>query len=846
MTEGLCKKCGKPPVTSRAGSVTSYFFQHNYCQCNSPAVATSVASSVKRDKTDNPDNLDGIVCDRCGKSRPLDRRVGSFTSFMFKELRCQCPDLQSFRRHTAQRASERRRTAHSFRARTMAGAQIQGNTPAISSNSTLPPGTVIGGVRILSVIGEGGMGVVYHAEHVSLHRQVALKVLAAELVNEQSWRRFQTEARTLAALNHHSLVHVYDLGIDDGGLPYYSMDFLEGHNLEELISERGPLPIDYAASIFLAVLDGLSYAHDHGVVHRDIKPANIFVCSSGAGARNPDKPSVKILDFGISKLLGPDKGQNLTAVGEIFGSPFYMSPEQCSGGEIDARSDIYSVGCAFYEALTGYVPFDGPSSVHIALAHQASSLPALAAAAPTLKFPAALDDVLAMAMAKEPDGRYQSASELADDITRVLEGAPVMAARARTRSIEPQSRDGSRTERESEAPSPVRSQLVVALCVFLVIGTLAAYSVYWYFSETEKTKKMFAKPPVTEIGGPSSFVSDVISTDKSGEKAANKLISRKFANWNKKLTTVPAAADTVRGVGSGLDIGGIYASAGGRVHIGQPTKKIPGKFSHITRIEGRLYRQFDFPRDVSLGHFVIPEASLKTEAIGSVRFPADVRLTFMPSEILVSKPAFAKAFQDGDVYELSLWRRTCTDENLLICSRIPGIQHLTLRESRGLTSACSAAFNNMKELKVVNLFRVSIDGSALARADCWRYLETLSWAGASKPLPLLIKLADSPRLEVVELRDADLTPAEFQALSKFANLKLLDVSFNKISLDDLKALSALPQLNVLDACGDYLPLEAAPIFARFKSLRELQLFSKRTKEEYRRAMVKSLPNIRVY
>jgi serine/threonine protein kinase len=202
-----------------------------------------------------------------------------------------------------------------------------------------------------------------------LNRPYALKVLSPSIVSEQSWLRFKAEAKTLSVLNHPGLVKVYDLGIHENTVPYYSMDYLEGETLEDLLVRKGPQELEYTISIFLAVLDALAYAHRNNVVHRDIKPANIFICQN---------QEIKILDFGISKLVGDkqsQRNQELTAIGEVFGSPYYMSPEQCRGEQIDFRSDIYSVGCTLFETLTGYVPFESANSLEIAMLHEEGDIP---------------------------------------------------------------------------------------------------------------------------------------------------------------------------------------------------------------------------------------------------------------------------------------------------------------------------------------------------------------------------------------------------------------------------------------------------------------------------------------
>lgn len=267
------------------------------------------------------------------------------------------------------------------------------------------------------------MGAVYLVEHKTLHERYALKVLAPELVNEQNWLRFQAEAKTVASLNHATFVKVYDLGIHNGLAPFYSMDYLPGRSLEQILVDNGPLEFGHAIDVLLEVLDGLAYAHRNGVIHRDIKPGNIMI--------DADKKveSVKVLDFGISKLIGPDVAaqQSLTAAGEIFGSPFYMSPEQCTGGVVDARSDIYSIGCTLFELLTGFVPFEGSSSFETILMHEEQEVPSLFDVVPGGKFPPSLDVVLAKALAKLPKDRYQSAKELAIDLTRIREGKDLLA-----------------------------------------------------------------------------------------------------------------------------------------------------------------------------------------------------------------------------------------------------------------------------------------------------------------------------------------------------------------------------------------------------------------------------------
>ncbi len=400
MSGSVCKTCGKSFLAEHAGSFTAYMFQHNYCQCNKVTFYSGRKPTVSTDSTE--------VCKRCRKAIPKDNRAGSFTAFLFNNLRCQCtiparPKVQekNKRSDTAYRTAQRKQFTNS--SHTAPSGVVQ--------QAEFKAGDIVGGTfKINSVIGRGGMGVVYAAQQLALQRPFALKVLSPQLINEQTWKRFQAEAKMLASLHHATLVKVYDLGIHNQAVPFYSMDLLAGRTLERILADEGPLELSETIDIFLQVLDGLAYAHRNDIVHRDLKPANIMVSFAG------QEPTVKILDFGISKLLRNSE-QNLTVAGEVFGSPYYMSPEQCMGDSVDARSDIYSVGCALFETLTACIPFEG-NSVEMVVMHE-QDLPPLMGDVCEPDFPPSIEYVVAKCLEKRPDDRYQSAKEMAIDLRRI-------------------------------------------------------------------------------------------------------------------------------------------------------------------------------------------------------------------------------------------------------------------------------------------------------------------------------------------------------------------------------------------------------------------------------------------
>ncbi len=278
---------------------------------------------------------------------------------------------------------------------------------------------VAGRYVIKGVIGVGGMGTVYDASHIVLNNRVALKVLRHELVEEESiMKRFEQEARACAELKHPNLVTVYDCGISEDGEPFIVMEFLEGSLLLDEISgnslgqveswRQGRVSLERFFEVFEPVCTGLEYAHKMGVVHRDLKPTNIIVTRTPEGERLP-----KVVDFGIAKIedLGGNM-QMLTQTGEVFGSPAYMSPEQCQGTTVDARTDVYALGCVMYEALSGKQAFAGHNIMTVLEMQLNSSPRALSELQLKTEIPDSLSAIVMRCLEKDPDLRFQSCLEL--------------------------------------------------------------------------------------------------------------------------------------------------------------------------------------------------------------------------------------------------------------------------------------------------------------------------------------------------------------------------------------------------------------------------------------------------
>jgi len=273
----------------------------------------------------------------------------------------------------------------------------------------------IGRYEVLKELGRGSMGAVYKARDPQIGRTVAIKIiLTANLSAEDLDRycqRFQREAQAAGQMSHPGIVTIHDIAQDDSGQPYLVMEFIEGTPLDRLLAAgAGRLPLERALDIGLQVAQALDYAHRRGVIHRDIKPANILLTSEGRA---------KIADFGIAKL----GDTQLTQAGQMMGTPAFMSPEQFSGGTVDPRSDLFSLGAMLYWMTTGERPFAGDTLTVVSyrIVH-ATPLPACQAD-PTL--PADVDTVLSRCLAKNPDDRYPSCRELALDLEALKEGRPL-------------------------------------------------------------------------------------------------------------------------------------------------------------------------------------------------------------------------------------------------------------------------------------------------------------------------------------------------------------------------------------------------------------------------------------
>lgn len=340
------------------------------------------------------------------------------------------------------------------------------------------------------IIGHGGMSEVYSAEDTLLGREVAIKMLRRDMAADESFReRFRREAQNYGRLNHPCIVSVYDTGdhyMDGIEVPYIVMERVYGRNLRDVVREDGPLAPADAATMLVSVCHALEASHEAGIIHRDVKPANIMITNTGA---------VKVMDFGIARALD-DATSAMTQTQAVIGTAQYLSPEQARGKSADERSDVYSLGCVLYEAVTGHPPFTGESPFSVAFQHvQEDPTPPseyIADLSPTAALN--IDAVVLTAMAKHPADRYQTAAEMAADLERLARNAVTQAARTYVVTEE---------EADTPAPRPApkkrSNSVLIALSIMLSVGIIGVGGAmaYQYFDWGTSQESTVMVPDLT-------------------------------------------------------------------------------------------------------------------------------------------------------------------------------------------------------------------------------------------------------------------------------------------------------------------------------------------------------------
>jgi serine/threonine protein kinase len=628
-----------------------------------------------------------------------------------------------------------------------------------ASQIILPIGTTIGGTfRTLSLIGTGGMAAVYLVEQTSLKREFALKVLAPGLVNKKNWQRFQAEAKTMASLNHPSFVKVYDLGIHEDKVPFYTMDKVEGQTLEEILAKTGPIDLERALDIFIEVLNGLAYAHRNGIIHRDIKPANIMYCTAGSNS------TIKILDFGISKVIGStaSKNQSMTMAGDIFGSPYYMSPEQCIGAKVDARSDIYSIGCALFETLTGFVPFEGRSQLETIMMHQEDNPPLLSEIMPKKTFTTSLDAILSTCLAKLPQNRYQSAKELAIDLERIKEGKDIQAsspAFAQLKNLKKEDKEEKSERIETQKTfleregiprtllNSIRSKKLTITTLIMILPIVAGIFLNLRLAANLFPVSTWKKEDSSQIG--------------------NKIAKTEAAGRPQNFST-------------------------------EQLKNAQTCYSQI--IDGGRSIEFSFPKDQSIGQIGIAGKRSKMQnAQGKVWFLRQSAIKFCPNGYAFSHPEMFDSFRPEDLFSLTLnneiYHNHDFRESMPSICKLNGIRELDIKGT-AIGDDQIVHLNKLRNLHTLKIENTKITGTGIAYLARLKELKCLNF-GSNKDLhKMLVAMQGSDKINILSLNSSEraLTESDAELIASCKSIKQLELDGSVTTDKVLHILSSMPNL----------------------------------------------------
>ncbi len=352
------------------------------------------------------------------------------------------------------------------------GSDPAGAAAAVSYSSNLEGTLLLDRYRIISRLGAGGMGVVYLAEHVTIRKRCAIKVLSDEYANKPDIvDRFLQEARAASMIAHENVVEITDYGQTPSGSVFFVMEMLQGEDLAGTIEREGSLPWERVQPIILQICRALREAHAVGIIHRDMKPENCFRIERGG-----TKDFIKVLDFGIAKVTSEEgEGKGLTKTGMIFGTPEYMSPEQAQGMRVDHRADIYAVGVIMYELLTGKVPFTADTFMGVLTKHMFEVPPAPSSVAPRgVKISRSVEALILKALQKDREHRFASMDELIEAIEGISRGEQVAVVAEKIA----RPRSGPLLSFSGEAEH-VRSGSSAWIIVTIAVLVLAALAAYW-------------------------------------------------------------------------------------------------------------------------------------------------------------------------------------------------------------------------------------------------------------------------------------------------------------------------------------------------------------------------------
>ncbi|MBS1955640.1 MAG: protein kinase [Cyanobacteria bacterium SZAS-4] len=634
---------------------------------------------------------------------------------------------------------------------------------------------------VINLLGRGGMGSVYQVRDLQLRTEFALKCLNNQHTNDVAWRRFDNEARAANKLDHPNLIKVHDSGLLPDDRPYFVMDLVRGVSLADVLKEKTRLPLQKTLKIMIQVAFAVAYAHDRGVIHRDIKPSNIMIGNDSEIADG----NVKLVDFGIAKLTGLDTFNQLTLTrtGEIFGSPLYMSPEQCAGIATDHRSDLYSFGCVMYECLTGAPPILADNALSTMIKHQNERPVSLKQASLGMTFPDASELIVAKLLEKNPDERYQNAHELSTDLV-ALEQHLVSGASEPSVVLKNTS---TQTLLKPEKASFSRTQISAPLAVLLLVT-------------------MF-------MGG---FFTGRLSVISEKDDLA---IEPKVQLKKEDTFAVPT------GRPNPIDI--------------SPSNHRPWSAS------GGLTREFTFP-DTSLGDIKFPNGQYQ-EAKDYFVYREFVPLNFTTSNFLCKNPHLITRFRSDELEQVNILNSDVNLKKILtgLLSQ-KSLINLNLANSP-VDDSCLKIIGEMPNLLALNLSGSQLTGASISKLKNFEHIEEFNCTQIADPKPLIAAFKRMHKLRILDFSRANVDESDILAISKIKTITRLDVTGEKAVNDKtIVYLSTLPALNYLDIENCPVTAKSIPAFQKMRLLHTLHMTATRWTEKQKRDLEHAMsPNCKV-
>lgn len=624
--------------------------------------------------------------------------------------------------------------------------------------------------QIISFVGSGGMGSIYKGKQQPLGRLVAIKMLKFQ--DPLQCARFKQEAQLSSYLDHPNIIHVYDFGATRDGNPFMVMDFVDGVDLSQLIQREGVL-VEECLQIFRQICDGMQHAHDKGIIHRDLKPSNVMLSDLDSL-----HPTVRIVDFGIAKAVNSEQSQHATKTQEMFGSPYYMSPEQALGKDLDARSDIYSLGCMMYEVLTGTLPIAGSNPFNTLRMHVTEKPMNIRERCPSRHYSETLDHLILKTLAKEPSKRFQNMHDLKTALSNVPEAVEEIKKVYTSASPKAVNTAIAPASEKKTCATVKRLKLIVLISfVFSMVGGVSAFCLSQF------------NPPAGKVakgdGGLDDAIKSLARTAKDSEMHVPRPTAPKSSTESSTADVAPAGTDN-----SGNLEKDLLFTASSPNTAGQNNQKI---FLKGISAEAQLREGLQLQPNAA--HVFINDANLTDHTLDLLKSEPRIRHLFCSKSTYTS--GTWKILHDmPQLWGLSISIGELTDNFVDNLSGLNSLIALDLSGQRRLTEKTLARLpKSIEDLHIKQDVGIPRNRfGVLAQYQHLRRLDLCETQISDEGLSALQKLQN---LEDLDLTGTAITDDGVDELLKLKKLKSLELSGCMIGRDGLFKLVNAPQLKEL-------------------------------------------------